>query len=74
VYLLLGIFNVRISLYYGEGTASTLKQLKEEIKKLNTYIKDLHLTDPYNNKKRIKETKGGLLEDSYHWILKNPDF
>jgi hypothetical protein len=25
-------------------------------------------------KKRIEETKGGLLEDSYHWILKHSDF
>src|SRR5436305_2223242 len=23
---------------------------------------------------RIEETKGGLLEDSYHWILENSDF
>jgi hypothetical protein len=25
-------------------------------------------------KKRIEETKGGLLEDSYHWILEHSDF
>jgi hypothetical protein len=74
VYSLLGIFDVRIPLYYGEGTASALKRLKEEIDKLNKCVQDLHLTDPHDDKKRIEETKGGLLEDSYHWILENPDF
>jgi len=32
---------------------------------------------PYQSsrdKKRIEDTKGGLLEDSYHWILDYPDF
>ncbi|KAF2184954.1 NACHT-domain-containing protein [Zopfia rhizophila CBS 207.26] len=27
-----------------------------------------------DDKKRIEDTKGGLLKDSYHWILGNPDF
>ncbi|KAF2737041.1 NACHT-domain-containing protein [Polyplosphaeria fusca] len=31
-------------------------------------------TDPLNDKKRIEDTKGGLLLDSYRWILENPDF
>ncbi|KAF2188149.1 HET-domain-containing protein [Zopfia rhizophila CBS 207.26] len=37
-------------------------------------IKSLRLTDPRDDKKRIKDTKGGLLKDSYHWILDNTDF
>ena len=37
-------------------------------------MRELRLTDPYDDKKRIEETKGGLLEDSYHWILENSDF
>ena len=37
-------------------------------------IQHLRLTDPRDDKKRIEETKGGLLEDSYHWILENSDF
>jgi hypothetical protein len=37
-------------------------------------IQHLHLTDPRDDKKRIEETKGGLLEDSYHWILETLDF
>ena len=35
---------------------------------------DLRLTDPRDDKKRIEETKGGLLADSYRWILDNPEF
>ncbi|KAI9786212.1 MAG: hypothetical protein M1839_007622 [Geoglossum umbratile] len=34
----------------------------------------LHLTDPRDDKARIEQTKGGLLQDSYGWILENADF
>ncbi|KAI9674629.1 MAG: hypothetical protein M1829_003711 [Trizodia sp. TS-e1964] len=37
-------------------------------------LKDLRTTDPREDKKRIEETKGGLLADSYCWILKHSDF
>jgi hypothetical protein len=37
-------------------------------------IQDLRITDPREDKKRIEDTKGGLLRDSYQWILKHPDF
>jgi len=37
-------------------------------------IQHLRFTDPRDDKKRIEETKGGLLEDSYYWILENSDF
>ncbi|RYO83308.1 hypothetical protein DL764_009469 [Monosporascus ibericus] len=37
-------------------------------------LADLHTTDPRDDKKRIKQTKGGLLEDSSNWILKHEDF
>jgi hypothetical protein len=39
-----------------------------------SYIQDLRITDPREDKKRIEDTKGGLLRDSYQWILKHPDF
>src|SRR5205809_2763132 len=35
---------------------------------------DLRATDPRDDKKRIEETKGGLFQDSYRWILDNVDF
>jgi hypothetical protein len=37
-------------------------------------LKDLQTTDPRNDKVRIEDKKGGLLEDSYRWILENADF
>jgi hypothetical protein len=41
---------------------------------VNEYISLLHLTDPSDDKKRIEDTKGGLLKESYRWILENPEF
>ncbi|KAF9767892.1 hypothetical protein IL306_014878 [Fusarium sp. DS 682] len=37
-------------------------------------MRDLHVTDPRKDKKRIQDTKGGLLRDSYHWILDHAKF
>ncbi|PNP55869.1 hypothetical protein FNYG_15443 [Fusarium nygamai] len=37
-------------------------------------LKDLRETDPRDDKTRIQDTKGGLLRDSYRWILDNHDF
>ncbi|KAF2804816.1 NACHT-domain-containing protein [Mytilinidion resinicola] len=73
-YSLLGIFGVYLLPIYGEGTASAFARLRNEFDKAQKCIRDLHLTDPRNDKKRIEDTKGGLLEGSYHWILKNSDF
>jgi hypothetical protein len=50
------------------------KRLMDEIGKLEKYIQDLYLINPRDNKKRIKDIKDGLLEDSYRWILENSDF
>ena len=37
-------------------------------------LESLRLTDPRHDKTRIEQTKGGLLSDSYRWILRNPQF
>jgi len=76
-YSLLGIFNVHMPLIYGEGRDSAFRRLREEIDKHSKdleCVQHLRQTDPRDDKKRIEETKGGLLEDSYHWILENSDF
>jgi hypothetical protein len=73
-YSLLGIFDVYIFPIYGEGTASALTRLKDEFDKMQKCIQELHLTDPHDDKKRIEDTKGSLLEDSYRWILENSYF
>lgn len=73
-YALIGIFDVEMPLRYGEGSASAFKRLEEEVNKLNICLRDLRSTNPRHDKKRIEDTKGGLLEDSYRWILDNSDF
>ncbi|ERF68387.1 hypothetical protein EPUS_06803 [Endocarpon pusillum Z07020] len=40
----------------------------------NKCLADLCSTDPRDDKTRIESTKGGLLQDSYLWILENPGF
>lgn len=37
-------------------------------------LRELWSHDPYIEKKRIEDTKGGLLQDSFNWILENDDF
>jgi hypothetical protein len=74
VYSLQGIFDVEIAPAYGEGAASAFKRLKEEINKLEVCICDLRVSDPRDDKKRIEDTKGGLLADSYRWILDSTAF
>ncbi|KAF2197377.1 HET-domain-containing protein [Delitschia confertaspora ATCC 74209] len=73
-YSLLGIFGVYVAPVYGEGKARAFKRLMDEIAKLERCIQDLHLTDPRYDKKRIEETKGGLLNDAYYWVLESSDF
>ena len=38
------------------------------------YLEDLRTTDPRHDKTRIEKIKGGLLIDSYRWVLENHDF
>ncbi|KAF2022931.1 NACHT-domain-containing protein [Setomelanomma holmii] len=51
-----------------EGAA---RRLKDEIDKLETCVQDIRHTDPRDDKKRIEDMKGGLLADSYRWVLNN---
>ncbi|KAF2465751.1 uncharacterized protein BDR25DRAFT_328447 [Lindgomyces ingoldianus] len=76
-YSLLGMFDICMPLLYGEGEEKAFQRLRKKITKLSKdqeCIQHLRLTDPRDDKKRIEDTKGGLLEDSYHWILENPNF
>ncbi|KAG4432782.1 hypothetical protein IFR05_011734 [Cadophora sp. M221] len=73
-YCLLGIFDVQMPLRYGEGMANAFKRLEEEIDKFNKCLQDLRLSDPRDDKTRIEDTKGGLLEGSYRWALETSDF
>jgi len=76
-YSLLGIFDIYMSLIYGEGEENAFKRLRTSVQMVKEdyeCIQHLRLTDPRDDRKRIEETKGGLLEDSYHWILEHSDF
>ncbi|KAF2033038.1 hypothetical protein EK21DRAFT_98596 [Setomelanomma holmii] len=59
---------------YGESAASAFGRLMGEIHKLERCIQDMHNTNPRVDKKRIEGTKGGLLVDSYRWVLDNITF
>jgi hypothetical protein len=74
VYSLMGIINAKIPLFYGEGALNAFNRLREIVNKREKCIRDLRLTDPRDDKKRIEDTKGGLLKDSYHWVLETSDF
>ncbi|OAP64881.1 hypothetical protein AYL99_00853 [Fonsecaea erecta] len=73
-YSLLGIFDVSIPIRYREGIANAFKRLEDEINAQSKCIRDLRVTDPRDDKKRIVDTKGCLLADLYHWILEHSDF
>jgi hypothetical protein len=73
-YSMSGIFDVEIAPAYSEGAASAFGRLKDEIRKQERCVKAVFHTDPHDDKKRIEETKGGLLADSYRWVLENTTF
>jgi hypothetical protein len=80
-YSLSGIFDVDMAPIYGEGLEQAFGRLHDKIRdqkedrlKREKCLRDLRVTDPRNDKERIEETKGGLLADSYRWILDNSAF
>jgi hypothetical protein len=80
-YSLSGIFDVDMAPVYGEGTEEAFRRLHDKIREQEEFhrkreecLRDLCTTDPRNDKKRIEETKGGLLADSYRWVLDNATF
>jgi hypothetical protein len=74
VYSLLGILDIEMPVIYEEGASQAYARLKEVLEKRERCMRDLCVSDPQNDKKRIEETKGGLLEDSYCWVLENPGY
>jgi hypothetical protein len=70
----MGILGVSLSPFDGESPAEAMKRVTDEAEKQDKCLQDIHQTDPRNDKKRIEDTKGGLLADSYRWVLANPTF
>ncbi|KAA8635993.1 hypothetical protein SMACR_09911 [Sordaria macrospora] len=69
--------------YTNQQVTSRLEQLvsytkHQEIQQMSEKdqqcLKHVRLTDPRHDKTRIEQTKGGLLQDSYRWVLNNADF
>ncbi|KAJ5042653.1 beta transducin-like protein-like protein HET-E4s, partial [Bipolaris maydis] len=73
-YSLMGILGVSLSPFDGESLAEAMKRVTDEVDKQNKCLQDIRRTDPQDDKKRIEDTKGGLLADSYRWVLDNPTF
>ncbi|XP_014553890.1 hypothetical protein COCVIDRAFT_28947 [Bipolaris victoriae FI3] len=73
-YCLIGIFGVQMTPFYGEGVNGAFTRLMNEANILNRCLQELHLSDPHDDKKRIEDTKGGLLQGSYCWVLDNASF
>jgi hypothetical protein len=64
-YSLSSIFNVNIAPVYSKGAEQAFRRLHNKIHKQEECLHDLHTTDPRKDKERIKDTKGGLLANSY---------
>lgn len=47
---------------------------REELKQDHECLKDLRVTNPHDDKERIKAKTGGLLRDCCLWILENDEF
>ncbi|KAH7634864.1 hypothetical protein B0T09DRAFT_276202 [Sordaria sp. MPI-SDFR-AT-0083] len=50
------------------------QEIQQMSEKDQQCLKHVRLTDPRHDKTRIEQTKGGLLQDSYRWVLDNADF
>ncbi|RYP89302.1 hypothetical protein DL769_000136 [Monosporascus sp. CRB-8-3] len=57
----------------GQNAVRRLRKEIDNISKDKECLRHLYATDPGNDKTRIERTKGGLLRDSYRWILDSAD-
>ncbi|KAH7401121.1 beta transducin-like protein HET-E2C*4 [Phaeosphaeria sp. MPI-PUGE-AT-0046c] len=73
-YSIAGLFSVFLAPVYGEGAELAYRRLNDEIRRTEECIRDIRLTDPRDDQKRIEDTKGGLLRESYRWVLDNTSF
>lgn len=73
-YCLMGILGVSLSPIDDERPTEAMDRVMDEVNKQNKCIQDLRPSNPRDDKKRIEETKGGLLADAYQWVFNNPSF
>ncbi|KAK4551275.1 hypothetical protein LTR86_011259, partial [Recurvomyces mirabilis] len=73
-YSLAGMFDMYLAPVYGEGFAQAHSRLLELVHRRDNCARDLRLSNPSDDKRRIEHTKGGLLVDAYKWILDHPQY
>lgn len=56
------------------GIAKNQEQGLLQDKEDKKCLQHLYSTDPRDDKARIEQTKGGLLQDAYGWVLENAEF
>ncbi|KAK2736497.1 vegetative incompatibility protein het-e-1 [Colletotrichum kahawae] len=66
--------NVGIGSQYNAENITIQHAANDPGDKDRQFLVDLKLRKTRLDKKRIERTKGGLLKDSYLWILHNEDF
>ncbi|EQB47243.1 hypothetical protein CGLO_13641 [Colletotrichum gloeosporioides Cg-14] len=69
--------DIRKGLHYVTSAMECYFKLKEDARKDEKYEtcrRDLFLTDPEADKRRIIDSKDGLVKASYEWILNLPEF
>ncbi|KAJ6276584.1 hypothetical protein J3E71DRAFT_395008 [Bipolaris maydis] len=59
----------RYRTFVWRGEKGAVRRLHDEIRKLKDCVRDLRSSDPHDDKKRIEDTKGGLLADSYPYFF-----
>jgi WD40 repeat protein len=74
VYSMEGFFGIDLAPIYGIGYQEAFRRLQEEIKLSSACIRDLYVTDTRDDKHRIQQTKGGLIEDASHWVYDTPEY
>ncbi|KAL7815583.1 WD40 repeat-like protein [Trichoderma gracile] len=72
-------FHVFRSIDVGQDVKQLVLHAKDEQEYRKTEedkkcLRDLYITDPQMDKRRIESTKGGLVQDSWRWILRHSDY
>jgi hypothetical protein len=74
VYALMGLFDVEMSIHYGEGETAARKRLEEAIVAQGEIARDLRVTHPRSDKSRIEQDKGGTYSEVSDWIFYHEEF
>lgn len=64
------LLNITSAIQYQTRRQEVMQQEEQDRK----CLEDLYETDPRHDKTRIQNIKGGLLRDSYSWVLDNHEF